>query len=228
MISQLRLPDPQPDDIPVPFDLVDVLARRLPRLRNRPKRARTRALVLWATARELAECGYAGLTVNGICGRAGLARGTFYLYFPHRSDAAVHVYRLFWRLLVRGRPRLPGATATARVKAMNRHYLHSYRVNARFLEGQNALARERPDFAADRDRLNHAWSLRVARYLPRTIDGPGRILRARALAGLVDELMREIHHNASPTLAQWRDSPDALAEHVSAIWLSVLQQDATP
>jgi AcrR family transcriptional regulator len=220
-----RQPMWMPGDSPAPFDLVELLERRIPRLRGRPKRTRTGALILWATARELAESGYVGLTIERICARAGLARGTFYLYYPHRSDAAVRVYRLFWRLMVRRRPRQVGATVAERVHTMNRHYLHVYRANARLLEGQTALARERADFAADRDRLNHAWSLRLARHLPNGLDAEGRVLRARALAGLVDELMREIHHNASPTLSQWRDAPDALAEHISAMWLAVVAQE---
>ena len=38
----------------------------------------------------------------------------------------------------------------------------------------------------------------------------------------VDALCREAHHDASPTLAHWRDAPEALAKHASVIWLAVM------
>lgn len=205
--------------------MVRILEARLLHVRGRSKRARTRARILATTAQEIAEVGYPALTVESICARAEIARGTFYLYFSHRSDAAIAVYRLFWATLRRWRPLHIAHSLDERVRLTNAFYLETYTCNARLLGGQVALASERPDFAQIRDSINHRWSRVIARSLPSSIDDGARILRARALAGMVDELLRDVFADPSPTLGQWRDRPQDLAHHISEIWLSVIGRE---
>lgn len=224
-------PDPDRDGAPpttpgAPLDMVAVLKARLVRVRGRPKRARTRARILAATAEEIAVSGYPALTVERICARAGMARGTFYLYFTHRSDAAIAVYRLFWATMRRWRPRHLAVNLAERVRMTNAFYVVTYARNQRLLGGQIALASERPDFALVRDMVNHRWSQVIARILPASLGDEARTLRARALAGMVDELLRDIYSQPSPTLAGWRDQPQELAFHISEIWLAVIRRDA--
>ena len=208
------------------LDMVAVLNERLLRVRGRPKRARTRARILAATAEEIAVAGYPALTVERICARAGMARGTFYLYFSHRSDAAIAVYRLFWATMRRWRPRQLAVHLAERVHMTNAFYVATYARNQRLLGGQIALASERPDFALVRDTINHRWAQVIARILPVSLDEDARVLRARALAGMVDELLRDIYSQPSPTLSPWREQPMELAHHISEIWLAVIQRDA--
>lgn len=207
------------------LDMVEVLKARLMRLRGRPKRARTRARILAATAEEIGAVGYPALTVERICARAGMARGTFYLYFSHRSDAAIAVYRLFWATMRRWRPRHLSVNLAGRVHMTNAFYVATYARNQRLLSGQIALASERPDFAQVRDTVNHRWAQVIARILPLSLSADARVLRARALAGMVDELLRDIYSQPSPTLVAWRDQPLELAHHISEIWLSVIERE---
>jgi len=208
------------------LDMVAVLNARLLRVRGRPKRARTRARILAAVAEEIGAVGYPALTVERICARAGMARGTFYLYFSHRSDAAIAVYRLFWATMRRWRPRHLAVDLDERVRMTNAFYVATYARNQRLLSGQIALASERPDFAQVRDTVNHRWAQVVARVMPKSLDETARILRARAMAAMVDELLRDIYGQPSPMLSDWREKPLELAHHISEIWLSVIRRDA--
>ncbi|GAB4010014.1 TetR/AcrR family transcriptional regulator [Nocardioides ultimimeridianus] len=62
------------------------------------RRARTRALILDATAASLVEKGYAATTVSEVQERAGVARGTLQHHFPTRAElllaATTHVVDL--------------------------------------------------------------------------------------------------------------------------------------
>lgn len=63
--------------------------QELPQPRRMPRQARSRALVeaiLEATARVLAERGYAGTNTNLIAERAGVSVGSVYQYFPNKDS----------------------------------------------------------------------------------------------------------------------------------------------
>ncbi|MFN8133666.1 MAG: TetR/AcrR family transcriptional regulator [Solirubrobacteraceae bacterium] len=57
--------------------------------RGRPRSAEADAAILAATREVLAESGWAGLTVEGVASRAGVAKTTVYRRFSSRSDLAV-------------------------------------------------------------------------------------------------------------------------------------------
>jgi hypothetical protein len=75
------------------FRLVDVLQERADAMEHRPKRARTRAAIIAATAQVMEQSGIDGLTVAKVAGAAGLAHGTFYLYFTNRIAAAMRLVK---------------------------------------------------------------------------------------------------------------------------------------
>ncbi|MBE0693788.1 MAG: TetR/AcrR family transcriptional regulator, partial [Aquamicrobium sp.] len=190
--------------------------------RGRPKRVRTRARILAAAASELASKGHEGLTVEGICAAADMARGTFYLYYADRSKIAVAVYRMFWTAVYHLRPRLRGRSLDERIRVTNAFYLALYARNAAFLAGQASLARDRPDFALWHDQLNHRWSLVVAANMPGALPRDEKILRARALTAMADELLSNIFTARTPSLRQWANHPERLADCLTAIWTRVV------
>src|SRR5690349_4948889 len=114
------------------FRLVDVLQARLASMEHRPKRARTRAALIAATAQQMEVAGIDGLTVAGIAGAAGTAHGTFYLYFENRLDAAMAVRRLYQAAVRLFRPRGGGRELSAfeAIMRMNRYYVRSFANNA--------------------------------------------------------------------------------------------------
>lgn len=221
MITQVQIPaaEPRPDE--AAFDFVEFMAKRAELMRGRPKRVRTRARILAAAASELASKGHEGLTVEGICAAADMARGTFYLYYADRSKIAVAVYRMFWTAVYHLRPRLRGRSLDERIRVTNAFYLALYARNAAFLAGQASLARERPDFAVWHDQMNHRWSLVVAANMPGDLPRDEKILRARALTAMADELLSNIFTARTPSLRHWADYPERLADCLTAIWTQV-------
>ncbi len=204
------------------IDFVELLASREESMRGRPKRARTRAKILAAAAQELAAKGYEGLTVDAVCAGADIARGTFYLYYADRSKVAVAVYRMFWTAVYKLRPRLRGRSLYQRVAITNSFYMALYARNAAFLAGQASLARERPDFALWHDRMNHRWSLIIAANMPGDLPSDEKVLRARALVAMADELLSNIFTARTPSLRHWANHPERLADCLTAIWTRVV------
>jgi AcrR family transcriptional regulator len=221
MIRRLEITaaEPRPDE--AAFDFVEFMTKRAELMRGRPKRVRTRARILAAAAAELASKGYEGLTVEAICAAADMARGTFYLYYADRSKIAVIVYRMFWSVVHELRPRLRGRSLDERIRVTNAFYLALYARNAPFLAGQASLLRERPDFATWHDQMNHRWSLVVAANMPGDLPRDEKILRARALTAMADELLSNIFTARTPSLRHWADYPDRLADCLTAIWTQV-------
>lgn len=204
------------------FDFVELLEKRAAMMRGRPKRVRTRARLLAAAAAELTAKGYGGLTVDGICAAADMARGTFYLYYTDRAKIAVAVYRMFWTAVYQLRPRLRGRSIEERIRVTNAFYLALYARNAAFLAGQASLARDRPDFAIWHDQMNHRWSLVVAANMPGDLPREEKVLRARALTAMADEMLSNIFTARTPSLRHWADHPERLADSLTAIWTRVV------
>lgn len=204
------------------FDFVELLTRRAEMMRGRPKRVRTRARVLAAAAQELSLKGYEGLTVEAICAGTDMARGTFYLYYPDRSKIAVALYRMFWTAVRQLRPRVRGRSLDERIRGTNASYLAIYARNAPFLTGQAALSRDRPDFARWHDQMNHRWSLVIAANMPGPMPHDEKVLRARALVAMADELLSSIFTARTPSLRHWAAHPERLADCLTAIWTRVV------
>lgn len=208
------------------FHLVTLLEERLPSLRKRPKRLRTRAQIVAATARQLECFGYEGLTVDAITEAAGIARGTFYLHFGDRSHAALTVMRIFISLRRRLRPRSIGAMKLSEViHRHNAYYVSVYARNAKLLLGRESLQRDRHELTTLRDRVNADLAVRVMRDLLRRQPrerGSAEVarveLRIRGVIAMADELLREIYLFKTPSLARFADEETSVVAALSDIW----------
>jgi AcrR family transcriptional regulator len=208
------------------FHLPTVLAERVPAAGKAPKRVRTRLALIAATAAELEDSGYDGLTIDGIVERAGMARGTFYIYFGNRSDAAAAVKRAFDALMRQRRPRAGSKlSATEAIYKMNRFYIACYSRNAKIMLGHEALLRERPDLARSRDVVNHRWAAVVLHDVARRLGLPKALrydtkamLSVRAVIAMADELLRETFAYQSPHLTSMIRSEEELAEVMTFVW----------
>jgi AcrR family transcriptional regulator len=195
---------------------------------SRPKRARTRAALILATAREMERFGIEKLTVARIADRAGVAHGTFYLYFENRIEAAMAVRRVYDAAMRGLRPRggrhLPAIEAISR---MNRFYVASYRANADLLRALQLLLYTQPAYARWRDRINAAWGATILRDLLRrsAVDAEGvatRMLEIRAAIAMADETLREIYVHRSESLARLLPSEEDVVWFVSTTWHRLL------
>lgn len=208
-----------------PFHLATELERRSENALNLPKRTRTRYLIVAATAKEMERVGYEGLTIDNIVRRARLARGTFYLYFTNRSDAAAAVMRAYRALIRTRRPRGGGQLGRYdTILQMNRFYVLTYARNATLLAGVESLVRDRPDQARKRDFWNDRWAKAVlSDAMHRTgdnvaIDEPRALLAIRAVLGMADELLREAYVYRSPAFAEYATDEETVAEVLSIVW----------
>lgn len=208
-----------------PFHLASELSNRVELARKLPKRTRTRYSLIAATAWELERSGYEGLTIEKIVQEARLARGTFYLYFPHRSNAAAAVMSAYRALIRKRRPRggrrLEGYEA---IFYMNRFYVSTYALNANLLAAVELLVRDRPEQARKRDFWNDRWARAVLEdVMQRTgwnPDGDGirAMLAIRAVLAMADDLLREAFVHRSPKLAQLALDEETVAEVLSILW----------
>lgn len=214
------------DSPPLSFHLPTVLAGRVPKAGDSRKRVRTRRQLLAATAFELEESGYDGLTIDRIVERAGMARGTFYIYFANRSDAATAVKKAFDALMRQLRPHAgPGLTAAQTIHRMNRFYIACYARNGRIIAGYEALMRERQDLAHTRDFVNHRWAGVVLRDFckrrgqPLALrQDPKALLAIRAVIAMADEILRETYAYQSPILAEIAKDQEDLAQVMTFLW----------
>lgn len=234
----MNAPNPLPTE-PVlspgrPFHLVSVMEQRLPLLKRRPKRLRTRAQILAATAREMERVGYDGLTVELITEALGIARGTFYLHFRDRSHAAMTVIRIYVALRRRCRPRGGRTPPVAEaILLFNSYYVAVYALNAKLLLGRESLMRDRSELAQARDRLNEAWARTVVedvlRRDPRPRD-PQQMaqlqLRVRGAIAMSDELLREIYLVRAPGLEPYLDDEPMVVSVLSDMWLRIVYASA--
>ena len=208
-----------------------LLEERVRLAQNKPKRTRTRLMLLAATAVELEQSGYEALTINNIVARAGLARGTFYLYFPNRAEAAIAVRRSFMALLRKTRPR-GGAKLNAwqAIHRMNQFYVSFYARNARLLAGTGALFHERPDLLKNRDQVNHRWAGILLRDMVRREglnrltpeEEKRRLLSLRLVIIMADEALRNAFIDPPPYLSQVITSHEDLAEVLTMLWYRCL------
>lgn len=214
----------------VEFRLADVLEARLATMKHRSKRARTRAALVAATAREMERSGADRLTVARIADLAGTAHGTFYLYFSSSADAAMAVRRLYAATVRLLRPRgSASGSAYEAIQKMNLYYVRNFAANAKLLKALQTFLVTRPDFSLQRDRTNHRWSIVIAHDARRRQHGAKRnvsqkldIVAARCAIAMADELLREIYIHESPSLAYLRDKEDMLVKQLSIAWYRLI------
>ncbi len=183
------------------FSIADELEARAGRLKKSRKRIRTRAQLVAATAREIERTGYDGLTIEGITEAAGMARGTFYLYYNNRTEAATRVFFYYWALIRQRRPK-GGVNLTPQesIHRMSTFSVGMARLNAGLLVGRETLMRENPLVGERLEFINTLWADRIVKDLERrgvvvenSEDREFLRLKARAIITMSDALLRDIY-----------------------------------
>src|ERR687886_2983987 len=64
-----------------------------PTERTEARKAETREQIVSAAIDQMAEGGYASASVQAVAGRAGVATGSVYRYFPSKSELFAEVFR---------------------------------------------------------------------------------------------------------------------------------------
>lgn len=187
------------------FSVADILEERAIIMRKRRKRVRTKAALIAAAARQLEEHGFDSLTVEGISEAAGMARGTFYLYYHSRSDIAAAVIKFYWALIRIHRPK-GGSKLSLKesIHRMNIFAANLARKNARLLSGRETLMLESPALARRLETINRVWAQRIVQNIrtrngvrPQPQDTEFMLLKARAVITMSDALLRDIYRGTA-------------------------------
>ncbi|WP_374571236.1 TetR/AcrR family transcriptional regulator [Phenylobacterium sp.] len=202
-------------------------------LRERPakqKGQRTRERLKIATAKMLEQKGYHALRVMDVTECAGVAEGSFYVYFKDKTDASVTVLTgLLDHFIALHSEGERGPTVFDSIRADNRKWLAVGRANAGLMRCIFQLADEEPEFSALSQRINRAWYQRVAQSVIRRRPGVEEnsvLLMVYLLGAMMDDLVRKLivypDDEFLALLASMNLDDDNLADAASLAWVRIL------
>ena len=192
------------------------------------KGERTRLDLLLSGVHVLADQGLDTLTVAAICRHAGVAHGTFYLYFKDRNDLAGALLGKFVDYL-QLRMRSAARQGHDPVRDTTAAYYALFRANAGLMKclvmGMDAFPEAREAF----QRLNHEWARTVVRALNRTTRDTRAtedemMRRAYALGGMVDQYLTALFVTKDPWLTAVSQDPEAVIATLADIWMKGMQE----
>lgn len=177
--------------------------------RDRPKGERTSARIRIAACTLLQHHAPQDLTIPALCKTAGIAHGTFYLYFPDRTALLTDVLLGFVRFLQdtmhRAGSQKPEDTVRASTTAYAEMFEHNAGLMKCLLHHHDSFPQARAAFHA----LNSDWIGRVVTAVRKRLVAQGRggditqdelQRRAHALGGMVDQYFSALVLSADPAL----------------------------
>lgn len=192
------------------------------------KGERTRLDLLLSGAHVLADHSLDALTVAAICQHAGVAHGTFYLYFKDRNDLAGALLGKFVDYL-QIRMRSAARQGEDPVRDTTAAYYTLFSANAGLMKclvmGMDAFPEAREAF----QRLNHEWARTVVRAVgkrnrqARATDAE-MMRRAYALGGMVDQYLAALFVTKDPWLTAISQDPEAVIATLADIWMKGMQE----
>jgi AcrR family transcriptional regulator len=187
------------------------------------KGERTRKDLMVACAELLASEPFDRLTVSGLCKAAGVAHGTFYVYFDNLNTILAEVLGLFVdyvQILIRSAAR----QGEAPVRDTTAAYYALFKANAGLMKclimGIDAFPEARATF----QRLNNDWAEIVVRSLKRQSQAgfsneDEMMRRAYALGGMVDQYLTALFVTEDPWIASISQDPEAVIATLTDIWM---------
>ncbi len=200
------------------------------------KGERTRARLKIAAANVLGEKGYHAMRVSDVTERAGVAEGSFYVYFDDKKEISLTVLSA----LLEDFFKLSAPPETARspfdsIRASNRRWIALCRANAGLMRCIFQLGDEEPDFSRLVQRTNREWYGRVSRSVLRRhkdLAQETALLAIYFLGAMMDEVVRKLVVYPDPefikVIKSMRANDDAVADAASIIWLRILDAGMMP
>lgn len=215
------------------LSFIDFLEARLRDAAPRQKGERTRERLKIATAKVMEERGYHAMRVSDITECAGVAEGSFYVYFRDKKDAALTVLTSLMEDFVDlGAPTGRAHTPFDSLRTANRRWIALCRANSGLMRCIFQLGDEEPDFGHLVQRTNRQWYERVAQAVIRRHKGGDRdsvLIAIYLLGAMMDDLVRKLIVYPDPefhkVLKNARADDDAVADAASLIWQRVLDPD---
>lgn len=214
------------------WSLIDHLSRQLRDDPPKQKGERTRLRIRLATAKVLEKNGYLAARVADITNEAGLAEGSFYVYFKDKTDAALDVLtELAEEFNLLQHEHVAEDSAMAAIRQANRHWFAICRNNAGLMRCILQLGDEVPAFAQLAQRSNVTWFEVVARSVLRrhpegAVDKNDVLLAVHMLGSMMDELTRKLIVYPEPSfvklLTKLKLDDGGLADAASVVWFRTL------
>lgn len=190
------------------------------------KAERTQARIQAAACRLLDDRTANELKVAEICAEAGLAHGTFYLYFRdvrHLMAETLTGFVAFMQASMRGAARIGGRD---RIRASNAAYVALFEENAGLMRCLVSRVDDFPEAAEAFQALNRDWAATVVEARLRQLARAGQaapprdelMRRAYALGGMIDQYLIALFFGRDTTLAEISKDRDAVVATLSLIW----------
>lgn len=192
------------------------------------KTERTQARLQAAACRLLEDVTPRELKVAEICAAAGVAHGTFYLYFRdirHLMAETLTAFVGFMQGAMRGAARVGGGD---RIRASTAAYVALFEENAGLMRCLVSRLDDFPEAAEAFQALNRDWAATVVEARLRCFareGGPAAppardelMRRAYALGGMIDQYLIALFFGRDATLAEVSRDRDAVVATLSLIW----------
>ena len=205
------------------------LERRIQEAPPPRKSQRTRERLKIAAARLLASRGYHEISSGAVSTEAGLAEGSFYLYFKDKEDITRTVLDEFADNFVS--PHLaasakPSASAFEAIRNSNRLWIDIAFDNPGLFRCLLQFADDDAEFGAKMQRRNFEWHMRITHSTWHKHSSQETMLLVYLLGGMVDDLIRKLVVYLDKQLQQFlldlRIDREALVDVVSLVWLKIL------
>lgn len=192
------------------------------------KGERTRRELMVTCAKFLATEPFDRLTVSGLCNAAGIAHGTFYVYFDNLNAILAEVLGQFVDY-IQSQMRLAARQGTDPVRDTTAAYYSLFKTHAGLMKclvmGMNAFPEARAAF----QRLNNEWATTIVRSLdrqtPRQQSTDAEMLRrAYALGGMVDQYLTALFVSEDPWIAEISQDHDAVIATLTDIWMKGMKE----
>lgn len=182
---------------------------------------RTRHRLCISAAARLEAQGFADLKVADVAAGAGVAQGTFYVYFTDKTDIAVTVIIAFIeRLYEEVRAFARSADSYQTIYLSNLFFVRAYSTNPGLMRCVVQLQSQEPRFREIWQPIHRRWVEALARSIrrraPRAVTSDEQALQiAVALEGMVfNYIYNSVVAHEWPGLPK----PEAMAELLSVIW----------
>ena len=223
-----------------PLSFITRLKWRLDNDPPRQKSQRTRERLKLACAEFLNSNGIHELKAGDVSSGAGLAEGSFYLYFADKRDITRIVLSEFKEMLFNVLLNSRSSTERSDFESMrqaNYIWVACARANAGLFRCMYQFSDEDPQFARDFQSENMRWNLRTMRAtmrkatLPKLSESEVMIV-VYLLAGMMDDLVRKLivypDDEMISMLRQATANDETIADVATLIWLRLLRPGERP
>lgn len=192
------------------------------------KSERTQARLQATVCRLLETVPPSELKVADVCSAAGVAHGTFYVYFRdirHMLAETLTAFVGFMQATMR--MAASGRDVSGRIRSSTTAYVALFEQNAGLMRCLVSRVEDLPETAEAFQRLNREWAGTVAEARLRRLVGEGRagaiardelLRRAYALGGMVDQYLIALLFGNDQVLGSVSRDRAAVVETLSLIW----------